>query len=190
MITLHYQILEPRPDILHQQDLTFVRRIALYLLRVDVTYREKSLTALADGPSIVVCNHQSFLDGIIMALACPAPLSFAVSNRQSEEIWFTRVGLSLLQKCGLGWVIPMNSSHPFAIRTLLRELSNGRSVAVFPEGRIVGKKEADVAPKRGVRWLVERSGVLVVQAEIAGAEDWWLLSPDGRRLFPRISLTL
>lgn len=60
------------------------RRIALGLLRVRVTFTEQA-GVISSQPSIVICNHQSLLDGVIFALAAPVSMDYAVTPKYAVE---------------------------------------------------------------------------------------------------------
>lgn len=165
------------------------RRIGLSLLRVQVIYTDAS-RHLADRPCILICNHQSLLDGVAIALASPVPLTFAVTPRHAIENRFTANGMSFLASCGLGAVVPLGQSTPMGMRVLLRELQDGRSVMIFPSGSIMDDDAHD-----GYLWLSKRAECPVVSASISGAARSRFFGRDARTglptvLWPRIALTI
>ena len=164
------------------------RTVVLKALRVEVR-KVTPVDLFAGGPVILTCNHQSFLDGIILAFAAPVKMVFPVSNVQSVENRYTRLGLLALQGLGLGTMVPMNSDHPFGMRQLLSSLKSGQSVAVFPQGRIAWPDE-DLPEKAGVEWLHRRTGATVVRAKLRGADDSRFFGRAGRKIWPRIVLEL
>lgn len=162
------------------------RRAALWCLRVEVRYRPRSVSRLG-GPCIVVCNHASLLDGVILALASPVPLAFAVTPRFAVDNRLTRWGLAALSRAGLGVVVPVSERRGlFGMRRLLAHLRAGRSVMIFPSGTI----RAGAAAMPGYEWLRDRSGCGVLEARIVGAERWRFLASGGTRIFPRIEVTI
>lgn len=164
------------------------RRVILAVLRVEVTFTD--IEALASGkPVILTCNHQSLLDGLILAFACPVRMVFPVTPKHSIDNPFTSHGLRLLERLGLGRVVPLNSDHPFALRCLQRALEVGQSVAIFPEGRISGPDEV-LPHKAGVQWLQERTGALIVRAQLSGADQSRLFARAGTRFRPKITLEI
>jgi 1-acyl-sn-glycerol-3-phosphate acyltransferase len=165
-----------------------LRRALLRLLRVRITYRASTAAVLRSGkPCILVCNHVSLLDGIIVALASPVPLAFAVETDYSRGAGIPARFLLALAWLGFGKVIPIDAAAPFGIRSLLTELIRGGRVMVFPEGRIseTGQRGVD---QPGVRWLADRSGVAVACLEIHGAERSRLFAKNGSAIWPRIRL--
>lgn len=169
--------------------LSWWRRALLRLFRVEVRYGAvlAHLDSRQDQPLVVVCNHISLLDGPLLALASPYRMTFPVTPKHSVHNRFTRWGLRFMEHLGLGYVEVMNSNRPWAARALVRVLRSGGVVAIFPEGRIVGRNET-LPDKPGVQWLSERTGAQVVRARIRGASDSRLFSPSGRSIWPKITV--
>ncbi len=165
-----------------------LRRALLRVLRVRVTYKDSTAAILASGEAcILACNHVSLLDGIIVALASPVPLAFAVDTEYSRGVGVTTRFLHVLAWMGFGKIVPIDATAPFGIRNLLTELTHGGRVMVFPEGCIseTGRRGID---QPGVKWLADRSGVVVAELEIRGAEQSLLFAKSGSVMWPRIRL--
>lgn len=159
------------------------RRALLKALRCEVYYTQFDLT----GPTIIECNHVSMLDGIIVALASPYPLTFAVEHQYAIEHPFSSRVLKNLSKLGLGTVIPVCSYQPMGVRTLLKELKQGSSVMIFPEGKI----SIDGSPNErqpGLKWLSNKSKSKVKTIRLKGAENSRFFSKSGTLIWPKISL--
>lgn len=164
------------------------RRMILAALRVKVRIFDIE-AMVSEAPVILTCNHQSLLDGLILAFACPTKMVFPVTPKHAIDNLFTSRGLRLLERLGLGWVVPLNSDHPFALRQLQRALEAGRSVAIFPQGRIAGPDET-LPHKAGVQWLQDRTGASIVRARLSGADQSRLFARAGTRLRPQITLEI
>lgn len=159
-------------------------RVALWLLRCRVQPGDvmRRLGQVPLGRVIVVSNHVSLIDGIVLALASPVPMAFGVDSDFSVRNRWTAAGLRLLVAMGYGYVVPLDSRSALGARALLRYLQAGHPVMVFPAGEIgVGGVERE---QPGVRWLAVKAGAEVVQAQIVGAErsrlfgrardrQWW-----------------
>lgn len=156
----------------------------LGLLRVRVTLTEQA-GVVSSQPSIVICNHQSLLDGVILALAAPVSMDYAVTPKYAVENATTRRLLQFLERRGLGRVIPLSADHALSIRSLRKSLISGRSVMIFPTGKITPGEE-----QRGYEWLSDKTGCPVVRATIAGADNSVIFSRTGKEIWPRISLTI
>lgn len=160
------------------------RRLVLRALRVEVHFTSQA-EMIRSRPCIVVCNHQSLVDGIVFALAAPVSMDYAVTPRYAVENALTRRGLAFLVRCGLGRVVPLSASHALSLRSLQRSLREGRSVMIFPTGTISPAEE-----KKGYVWLSEKTGCPVVRASISGADRSLFFARDGKAVWPRIMLMI
>lgn len=163
------------------------QRLLLMLLRVNVRYTSRVTAQLSSGPIVLTSNHLSLLDGVIIALASPRPLAFAVNSGHAKDNPFTRTGLQILAAMGLGRVIAVDSARPLAMRQLLQVLRAGQSVMIFPEGRISPDGQP-LPPMPGVDWLARRAMVPVLKLRIRGAERSRLFAHAGDTIWPRVWL--
>jgi 1-acyl-sn-glycerol-3-phosphate acyltransferase len=115
------------------------------------------------GPYIVAANHHNYLDGVVLAVAVPRPISFLVMPR----VWRATPLHPLLHR-QLGSIL-LNLERPDvgALRQALRALDRDRVVGIFPEGpfSVRGRLERGLP---GVGLLAMRTGVPVVPAGILG----------------------
>lgn len=135
----------------------------------------------ADGPVLLVANHQSYLD--------PPAIGCRIKQRQPD--FLARAGL--WNSKALGWLITLMHSVPVAeqgsdataIREILRRLQQGRCVLIFPEGSRT--PDGDLQEfKRGVAVLVKRAKCPIVPTAIEGAYDAWPRHRGCPRLFRRV----
>lgn len=120
----------------------------------------------ACGPYIVAANHHNYLDGIVLALAVPPPVSFLVMPRV-----FRATPLHPLLHRVLGSIeLRLDAPDVTALRRALAALAAGRVVGIFPEGpfSLRGQLEAGLP---GVALLALRSGLPVVPAGIRGTYE-------------------
>ena len=120
----------------------------------------------ATGPFLVAANHHNYLDGVVLAVALPAPIAFLVMPR----VWrATPLHPWLHRRLGS---IPLSLGRPDigALRTALRTLDAGRVVGIFPEGpfSVRGRLERG---QPGVGLLALRASVPVVPAGIGGTYE-------------------
>lgn len=165
----------------------FLRSAALRLLRVRATYSAATVEVLQQERVIVCSNHVSLLDGVIVALASPVPLTFGVDTDFARRSKVASRGMAVLSWLGFGAVVPIDGNSPFGIRSLFKALDRGESVMLFPEGKI-SETGHPCADQPGVTWLVTRSGVKVVRIKILGAERSRLFAKSGDQLWPRIEI--
>ncbi|KXS39761.1 MFS transporter [Modicisalibacter sp. 'Wilcox'] len=137
----------------------------------------------AEGPALVVCNHVSFMDALIIGGACPRPLRFLMDRPIYESPWlnwFFR----------LAGAIPVDSERrdPGGVRRAMAEVSRalraGEVVMVFPEGRLTTDGEIHRF-RRGVDMILARDAVPVVPAALAGLWGSWTSHRHGRAFSTR-----
>ncbi len=131
--------------------------------------------ALPREPAVVVANHASYLDGIILAAVLPPNFAFVV---KSEMATFPVAGL-LLGRLGTHFVHRSDVHRgAAATRRILRNASAGEALAVFPEGTF--RAEPGLGPFRtGAFAAAVRASMPVVPAVISGSRA---ILPAGRTL--------
>lgn len=162
-------------------------RLVLAALGARVKYRTLTIGLLRSGPAIVQCNHVSYIDGLLIALASPVPLVFGVDAEFSRRNRWTRMGMRLLARMGYGQVIPLDQKNPAGLRHFLRRLEAGERIVLFPEGAISSNGIARPALP-GARWLADRSGCPLLRVQIEGAHRSRLFGKAGRQWRPPILL--
>lgn len=164
-----------------------VRSLFLRLLRVDVRGLDECRDQLLQGRVLIRCNHVSFLDGVLVTLASPVPLVVPVDTEFSLRPSPARSFLRMLERFGLGEVVPMDVNKPLALKTLKQRLDAGANVLIFPEGKI--SETGCIQPELpGAKWLVEKTRARVLDMRIEGAERSMFFGKSGSNFWPRISL--
>ncbi|MDI5932240.1 1-acyl-sn-glycerol-3-phosphate acyltransferase [Halomonas sp. LN1S58] len=132
------------------------------------------------GPAVVVCNHVSFMDAMVIGGACPRPLRFLMDKPIYDSPWLNW----LFRLVG---AIPVESERrdPGNIRRALEEVSRalaeGEVVMLFPEGRLTPNGE--VQPfRRGLELILARDPVPVIPAGLSGLWGSWTSHHGGRAL--------
>lgn len=126
----------------------------------------------ASGPALVVANHVSGLDPLLMIAASPRPLRFLIAREQYDRWWlrwlFDAIGC-----------IPVTRHAP-APRALARAraaLERGEVVALFPHGRMHLDHEPPIPLKRGVVYLAQQTGAPIVPMRLDGIRGQGLTVP-------------
>ena len=134
----------------------------------------------ARGPVLVVANHPSDVDPILVAIAVRRPLRF-----MADAVQFRRGFVGTVIRLLGAFPVHLDRPDVTAVRQALALLEAGEAVAIFPEGDVV-RQSRPGAFHRGVGLLAERSGAPVVPVAIAGAERLWR---DGRLHWPAIEVS-
>ena len=79
--------------------------------------------------ALIIANHCSFLDGVLLALFLPNNPVIAINSQLKWRWWMFPLKM-------VATVIPMDPFSPEGNREILRILADGGKVALFPEGRI------------------------------------------------------
>ena len=150
--------LEDAPD--PRSRASVLQQIARLLLRVhDIEVEERGVRP--GGPSLIVANHVSYLDPLVIIASHPAlPVA-------KEELRTWPLIGTLCARAGVQFVSRASaSSGAAALRTMARTLSEGASILNFPEGTTTFGRE--VLPlKPGCFGVARAASVPVVPAAIA-----------------------
>jgi len=129
------------------------------------------------GPYVIVANHASFIDGLALVLALPAPVAFVAGGELATQ----RVAGPFLRRLGCEFVDQVHPQQRSSDAARITEaLKGGRSFAFFPEGsvhRAPGLRSFHL----GAFGAASDSGAPVVPVGIRGSRD--VVRPGGR--FPR-----
>jgi 1-acyl-sn-glycerol-3-phosphate acyltransferase len=116
------------------------------------------------GPLLVVANHASYADPMLLALALPRPVAFLAK----EELFHPAPWGWALRAAG---IIPVRRGHADrrALDTAIAVLRQGGALAVFAEGTrsVDGRLQAG---EPGVGLLAARSGAPVLPVALLGTE--------------------
>jgi 1-acyl-sn-glycerol-3-phosphate acyltransferase len=117
----------------------------------------------AQGPALLVANHVSGLDPLLMIAASPRPLRFMIAWDEYERWWLKW----LFRAIGC---IPVGGpyGHRRALLAAKRALEAGEIVALFPQGGIVADDSAPVRLKRGVVMIAEMTRVPIYPVRLEG----------------------
>jgi 1-acyl-sn-glycerol-3-phosphate acyltransferase len=147
------------------------------------------------GPAVIVCNHVSFVDAVLLMAASPRPVRFVMDHR-------------IFKVPVLGWLFKLAKAIPIAPRgedpaayeaafaAADAVLADGELVGIFPEGGIT--HDGVLQPfKGGVMKILENRPVPVVPVALVNlwgsffsrAEGGRAMSKPFRRgLFSRVSV--
>ncbi|RDK11154.1 MFS transporter [Cupriavidus lacunae] len=146
----------------------FLLRFIAWIL-VHTIYRLRRVNAEripADGPAVLVCNHVSFADAVVLMACSPRPVRFLMDYNIFKVpllSWFFRQARA----------IPIAPAHENpdmlkrAYDSVAQALDEGDLVCIFPEGKITAT--GDINPfKQGVQQIIRRTPVPVVPMALRG----------------------
>lgn len=157
----------------------FLMRFIAWLLIHSVYRLEKNgLEAIPDeGPALIVCNHVSFVDPVVILAGCRRPIRFVMDHR----IFNTPVLAFVFRTSGAIPIAPAKEDAAMmerAFEEVAKALRAGDLVAIFPEGRITDTGE--LYPFRpGVKRILDATPVPVVPMALRGLWGSFFSRKDG-----------
>jgi 1-acyl-sn-glycerol-3-phosphate acyltransferase len=130
----------------------------------------------ARGGALVVCNHQSYLDPIVLTAKVRRPLQFM----GKEELFTAGPRRERLIRALGAFPVRQGACDLRAVREAIARLQAGRLVNIFPEGARTPDGEIGKI-QEGIALIDRRAHVPLIPAVIVGAYEAW---PIHRR-FPR-----
>lgn len=146
----------------------FLLRFVAWML-VHTIYRLRRVNAERipeAGAAVLVCNHVSFADAVVLMAASPRPVRFVMDHRIFKVpflSWFFRQAKA----------IPIAPAHEDpellnrAYDDVAAALGDGDLVCIFPEGKITATGEINPF-KQGVQQIIRRTPVPVVPMALRG----------------------
>jgi 1-acyl-sn-glycerol-3-phosphate acyltransferase len=125
------------------------------------------------GAAILICNHISGVDPLLIQAVCPRLISWMVA-KEYTQVW------------GMHWIFRQIGAIPVertgrdlsSTRAAMRALAEGAVVGIFPEGRI--ETTSDLLPfQTGVALMAIKTGVPIYPTYLEGTQR-------GREIVPAV----
>jgi 1-acyl-sn-glycerol-3-phosphate acyltransferase len=139
--------------------------------RLELTRRAVPAGELPEGPVIVVANHTSFADGILLALV-GRRLGHSLRLMATSGVFRSGLVGPLARRLGFIPVLRGTGSAAGSLDAAATALAAGEAVGLFPEGRIT--RDPQHWPERsktGAVRLALRTGAPVVPVALVGAQQ-------------------
>ncbi len=144
-----------------------LRFVVWMLMRTVYRLRTRGIEQIpADGPAVLVCNHVSFVDALVIAAACRRPVRFVMDHRIFKApvlSWLFRVARAIP-------IAPVREDPELLERAFAQigiALDEGDVVCIFPEGKLTSHGELNPF-KAGVERILARNAVPVVPMALVG----------------------
>jgi hypothetical protein len=146
----------------------FIMRFMVWLV-INLLYRIRvkgSENIPDEGPCVLVCNHVSFIDALIIAACCRRPVRFVMDHR----IFKTPL-LSFIFRTAKAIPIASAKEDPELMERAFDQIADyleqGEVVCIFPEGKIT--HDGQMNPFRpGIERIVKRTPVPVIPMALSG----------------------
>jgi acyl-[acyl-carrier-protein]-phospholipid O-acyltransferase/long-chain-fatty-acid--[acyl-carrier-protein] ligase len=160
-----------------------LRALLAFLFRAEVKGMEHY--SQAGERVLIVANHTSFLDALLIAAFMPEKLHFAVNSHIAKK-WWMRPALKLVD------AFPLDPANPLATKSLIDLIKKDQKCMIFPEGRLT-VTGALMKIYEGPGLIADKSGARLLPIRIDGAQYSKFSRLKGKvrlRWFPKITLTV
>jgi 1-acyl-sn-glycerol-3-phosphate acyltransferase len=173
----------------------FLMRFMVWILIHTVYRLEKNgLERIPEeGPALIVSNHVSYVDALVITAACRRPIRWVMDHR-IFAVPFLSFFFRTVRAIPIAPAKEDATLLERAYDTIASELQNGELVGIFPEGRLTS--DGEMAEFRGgIMRILSRTPVPVVPVALSGL--WESLFARNRaklqhvaKLFPRVRLAV
>ena len=135
--------------------------------------------------TLVVANHESFLDGLLLGLMMPVDAIFVVHSQVANHPFMGPL-LRFIPH------LAVDSTSPLAIKQIVKLVETGQPVVIFPEGRIT-KTGSLMKVYDGAAFVAAKTGATVVPVRIDGAARSYFGRLAGvypRKVFPKVTIAI
>ena len=173
----------------------FAMRFMVWMLtHVMYRFRHRDLDRIPQtGAAVLVCNHVSYMDALLIIGACRRPVRFVMA----EPIYRLPL-LHFVFRVAKAIPIASRRSNPVGLRKAFDEialaLAQGEVVCIFPEGHLTRDGNVDVF-RPGIERIVKRNPVPVVPLALRGVWGSFFSHKNGvamtrlpKRFFSRVEL--
>lgn len=135
--------------------------------------------------AVVVVNHLSFLDGVLLGAFLPGKATFAVHTAIAKS-WWIKPFLKLFT------AFPVDPTNPMAAKAMVKTVREGNTLVIFPEGRIT-VTAALMKVFDGPGMVADRADAPIIPIRLDGPQYTPFSRLRGKvrlRWFPKISITV
>jgi len=161
---------------------TFLKILSKLFFRIKITGQEH---VPDHGKVLVIANHESFLDGLLLGLFLPIRATFVVHTTVLNS-WFFRQILRLTP------YLAVDPTSPLAMKKVIKLLEAGENVVIFPEGRITLTGSL-MKVYDGPGFVAAKTGATILPVRLDGASRSYFSRLSGdypKKIFPKVTLTI
>ena len=164
---------------------SIIRFILKFIFQILFRIRTSGMDKNIDTTKLlVIANHESFLDGLLLGLYLPFDPVFVV-HTQVTRSWFFRLVLTQVD------YLAVDTASPMAVKKIIKLVESGRPVVVFPEGRITVTGSL-MKVYEGPAFVAAKTGATILPVRLDGpARSYFsrIVGKTKRSLFPRVTIS-
>jgi len=165
---------------------TFLRPVMKWLFSKLFRVEVKGLEHYEEAGKrvLIIANHTSFLDAVLLVLFLPEKCIFAI-NTYIARLWWIQPFLHLTTTLAID---PVN---PLATKTMIDVLKEDKKMIIFPEGRITVTGSL-MKIYEGPGMIADKAEAVLLPIRIDGAQYTYFsrLKHVRKHLFPKITITI
>jgi len=133
---------------------------------------------------LIIANHTSFLDAMLLAVFLPDKCIFAINSYIARR-WWMKPFLGIVK------ALPVDPLNPMSTKTLIDEVKKNQRVVIFPEGRITVTGSL-MKIYEGPGMIADKTEAALLPIRIDGAQySRFSRMKHVRKIwFPKITLTI
>ncbi|MDR1012084.1 MAG: MFS transporter [Opitutaceae bacterium] len=162
---------------------TFLRWLLIVMFKVEVRGAEHFREA--GKRRVIIANHTSFIDAVLLTAFLPERPTFAIAPEYITKRWL-KPFLHLVN------VVPIDPTKPMAIKTLTTLARTGMPIVIFPEGRLT-VTGGIMKVYEGPGLIADKANADLIPVQIDGAMHTIFSRMRGkfrRRWFPKITISI
>lgn len=134
---------------------------------------------------LLIANHASLLDSLLVKLFMPGEIGYAIDEHTARR-WWARPFINVLN------YHTIDTHNPLSLKKLIDFLVQDNKILLFPEGRITNTNSL-MKVYQSTGMVLDKSGATILPVYIEGAQHTCFSKVGDsvqRRFFPKITLTL
>ncbi len=160
-----------------------IKKLLTFLFRVEVTGMDN--LKKAGSRTLIIPNHTSYLDALIISAFINQPITFSLTNEISGK-WWVRLFGNLMN------IKSLDPNSPFAVKVMVEELKQGNLCMIFTESHLPnGNTQMKVY--EGAALMAQKANAKVLPVQIKGLEYSAYSRLPGKswlHLLPKVSMEI
>jgi len=139
----------------------------------------------AGSKVLVIANHVSLLDSLIVKLFLPGEVAYAIDQKAASR-WWARLFVKILDYCAI------DASNPMSLKKLVDFINQDNKILIFPESRI-NNTNSQMKIYQSTGMVLDKTDATILPVYIEGAQESLFTNLKGlvhRKWFPRVRLTI